>query len=84
MSSGIPYLGKGAKIAAKKGLLSPSDRHEKSKKTPDLTRGGNSNDIAHCSIIRDFTVNHLPRASTYLFRPEMLQLAQFTRRSLGN
>jgi len=32
MSSRIPYLGKGAKIAAKKELLSPSERHKKTKK----------------------------------------------------
>ena len=32
MSSGIPYLGKGAKIAAKKKLLSPSKSHKKTKK----------------------------------------------------
>ena len=37
MSSGIPYLGKGAKIVAKKELLSPL--REINKKTPDLTRG---------------------------------------------
>ena len=31
MSSRIPYLGKGAKIAAKKELLSPFERHKKTK-----------------------------------------------------
>jgi len=36
MSLGIPYLGKGAKIAAKKELLSPSERHEKTKKLQTL------------------------------------------------
>ena len=53
-------LGKGAKIAAKKELLSPSERHKKEKEKhqtiPYHTRGGNSNDIAHRPIIRDFTV----------------------------
>jgi len=32
MSSRIPYLGKGAKIAAKKELPSPSEIHKKTKK----------------------------------------------------
>ena len=36
MSSGIPYLGKGAKIAAKKKLLSPSKSHKKTKKHQTL------------------------------------------------
>jgi len=31
MSSGIPYLGKGAKIAAKKELISPSGDMKKQK-----------------------------------------------------
>ena len=52
MLSGIPYLAKEAKIAAKKELRDI----KKQKKTPDLTRWDNSNDIAHCSVIRDFTV----------------------------
>ena len=36
---------------AKAELLSPPESHKKIKKTPDLTRGGNSNDIAHGFII---------------------------------
>jgi len=36
MSLGIPYLGKGAKIAAKKELLSPSQSHKKTKKHQTL------------------------------------------------
>ena len=63
MSSGISYLGRGVRIAAEKELLSPSESHKKQKKTPDLTRGGNSNDIAHCSIIRDSTVLVYPSES---------------------
>jgi len=56
MSLGIPYFRKGAKNTAKEELLSPSERHEKTKKTSDLTRGGNSDYIAHDSIIPVFTV----------------------------
>jgi len=44
----------GTKNAAKKkkeGLLSPAKGEKKTKKTSDLTRGGNSNDITHGSII---------------------------------
>jgi len=51
---------KRGEIAAKRELLSPSEGHKKTKKTkktPDLARGGKSNDIAHCSIIWDFTVS---------------------------
>jgi len=56
MSLRIPYSRIGAKNTAKNQLLSPSGGHKKSKKIPDLTRGGNSNDIAHGSIIRVFAV----------------------------
>ena len=44
------------KNTAKKELLSRSEGHLKAKKTPDLTRGGKSNDIAHFSFILVFTV----------------------------
>jgi len=42
----------------KKELLSPSEKGMKTKKTPDITQGGNSNDRAIMSNydIRDFTV----------------------------
>ena len=51
MSSEIPYSGEGAKNTAKGELLSPSEgRRKKERKTPDLTRGGNSNDIAQGPI----------------------------------
>jgi len=36
MSSRIPYLGKGAKVTAKKELLSSSERHKKTKKHQTL------------------------------------------------
>jgi len=55
----VPYPGKGGEIAEKGELVNHSGRHEKTKKTPDLTRGS-SNDIAHSSIIRDYTVFKLP------------------------
>ena len=38
MSSRIPYLGKEAKIAAKKELLSPSERHKEAKKHQTLPK----------------------------------------------
>ena len=40
MSLRIPYFRKGAKNTAKEERLSPSERHKKTKKTSDLTRGG--------------------------------------------
>ena len=47
----------GAKSTAKKEPLSPSGAI-KNKKPPDLTREGNSNDLAHVSIILVFVVPH--------------------------
>jgi len=37
MSSRIPYLGKGAGIAAKRELLNPAERHKKTKKHQEAT-----------------------------------------------
>lgn len=54
--SRIPYLGKGAKNWAKK-------RGVKKQKMPDLTRGGDSNDISHCSLIQVNTA-----VSTWLYK----------------
>jgi len=59
MSSEIPYSRKGVKNTAKGEPLSPSERHrktKKTKKTPDLTRGGNPNDTAQGPIDEVFTV----------------------------
>ena len=42
--------------AKKKKTCSAPLSDMKNKKTPDLTRGDNSNDIAQGSIVRDFTV----------------------------
>ena len=50
MSLKIPYSGNGAKSTTKGEPLSPEER-EKTKKTPDLTGGGNSNVIAHGPIV---------------------------------
>jgi len=46
MPSGIPDLGKGCRFRAKQDLFSSSENIKKQNKTWDLTRGGNSSDIA--------------------------------------
>lgn len=56
MSFRIPYFRKGAKNTAKEERLSLSERHRKTKKISDLTRGGNSDYTAHDPIIPVFTV----------------------------
>jgi len=59
MSLRISYFRKGAKNTAKEERLSPSDIHIKTKKTSDLTRGGNSDYKANDSIISVFTVVYI-------------------------
>lgn len=53
MQSRVPHFRIEMKNTARKELLSPPERHKKRKKTPDFTRGGNSNDITQGPFIRE-------------------------------